>query len=236
MDKEDYRTLTEQIRPLLLKRMDFKEGVVLEMNEEAMQQGRVLDVCWKGNIHFVLEMYSIDFGWYFAERDGEMVSCIHRVSKFDEQFYRAVQHFLGEINQGDFDHKQTVSEQVIQIIEERQLTSYMNNTKWKEFLHVMTEELSVKVPYAFRTLFDVDGRNDDCFDTCYCQECFNGYHFKSLEWVKVKPVFCERKHRGRLIADEEIWYDLEEEFVENMKKYSIPYEVEDGIYTIYGYR
>ena len=100
----------------------------------------------------------------------------------------------------------------------------------------MTEEMPLKIPYAYRTLFDVDGRNDDLFDTCYCSECFNGHDFKSLEWVKVKPRFCERKYRGRLIEDEEIWHDLEGEFIKGMKKYSIPYEAEDGMYIVYGYR
>ena len=180
MDKEQYKILAEQIRPLLLEQIDFKKGIVQEINEEAIQQGCVLDVRWKGNVHFVLKMYSMDFGWYFAQRDGEQVSCTYRVSRFDEQFYHGVQHFVGEINRGDFNHKQTLSEQIAQIIEERQLTSCMNNTKWMEFLHVMTEEMSAKVPYAFRTLFDMDGRNDDFFDTCYCQEFFNGYHFKSI--------------------------------------------------------
>ena len=98
------------------------------------------------------------------------------------------------------------------------------------------EEMPLKIPYAYRTLLDVDGRNDDLFDTCYCSECFNGHDFKSLEWVKVKPKFCERKYRGRLIEDEEIWHDLEGEFIKGMKKYSIPYEAEDGMYIVYGYR
>lgn len=135
--------------------------------------------------------------------------CLYRENKFDERFYQAVQHFIGEIERGDFDHKQVPSEKISKIIDKRQLTSYMNNTRWMELLHMMTEEIPVKIPYAFRTLFDTDESNDDFFCTCYCAECFNNYHFKSLEWVKVKPKFCERRHRGRLIEDEEIGYDLE---------------------------
>lgn len=123
-----------------------------------------------------------------------------------------------------------------QIIEKRQLTSYMNTTKWMEFLQVMSKEIFLRIPYAFRTLFDTGRRNDELFDDCYCRECFNGYDFKSLEWVKVKPKFCERRYRGRLIDDEEVWHDLEEEFIRGMKKYSIPYEGGDGTYIVYGYR
>lgn len=57
-----------------------------------------------------------------------------------------------------------------------------------------------------------------------------------LEWVKVKPKFCEHKYRGRLVEDEEIWYDFEKEFIAGMEKFSIPYEAGDRGYTIYGYR
>lgn len=232
MHKEQFIELADQ----LVRQIDFKDGVVQEISEEALSKGRVLDVRWKGNVHFVLQICHSDWGWYYAERNGERVSSLYRVSKFDEQFYRAVQHFVKEIHHGYFDHKQTASEKIAKMIEERQLTSYMNTTKWMEFLQVMTKEMPLKVPYAFRTLFDEDGRNDDLYITCYCRECFNNHDFKSLEWVKVKPKFCEKKYRGRLIEDEEIWHDLEEEFMDGMKKYSIPYEEEDGMYIVYGYR
>lgn len=232
MYKEELKELADQ----MIRRIDFLDGAVKEVSEEALSKGRVLDVRWRGNVHFVLQTYHSDWGWYFAERNGERVSSLYRVGRFDERFYQAVQHFVGEINQGDFGHKRTASERLAEIIEKRQLTSYMNTTKWIEFLQVMTEEMPLKIPYAYRTLFDVDGRNDDLFDTCYCSECFNGHDFKSLEWVKVKPKFCERKYRGRLIEDEEIWHDLEGEFIKGMKKYSIPYEAKDGMYIVYGYR
>jgi len=232
--------LSEAIRLEILERIDFKDGVVQEIMDETMENQQVfeqvLDVRWKGNIHFVLQMHQQNWGWYYAEKNGECISSIYRVSNFNESFYRRVQHFVEEINRGDLNNKRTVSEKIAEIIEKRQLTSYMNDTKWKEFLQLMTEEMSMKIPYAFHTLFDLDNTNDDFYDTCYCQECFNNYHFKSLEWVRVQTKFVERKHRGRLIDDEESFFDLEDEFIEKIKKYSIPYEAENGIYTIYGYR
>jgi len=235
MEIEEYQEIADFIH-LMLERIDFKDGVVQKITDEAIKNGRVLDVRWKGNIHFVLQMYRKNWGWYYAERNGEYISCIYRENKFDKSFYQRVRHFVEEINRGDFSHNQTVSEKIAKIIANRQLTSYMNDTKWKEFLQLMTEEMSMRVPYAFHTLFDMDHINDDFYDTCYCQDCFNGYHFKSLEWVKVMPKFVEHKHRGILLDDEEIFYDLEDEFVEKIQKYSIPYEREDGIYIIYGYR
>lgn len=131
--------------------MQFLDGAVKEVSEEALSKGRVLDVRWRGNVHFVLQTYHSDWGWYFAGETGSVFPA-----------------FIAWV-----------------------------------------EEMPLKIPYAYRTLLDVDGRNDDLFYTCYCSECFNGHDFKSLEWVKVKPKFCERKYRGRLIEDEEIWHDLE---------------------------
>lgn len=36
------------------------------------------------------------------------------------------------------------------IISERQLTSYMNNAKWKEFLHAMDEEKELYTIYGYK--------------------------------------------------------------------------------------
>ena len=59
---------------------------------------------------------------------------------------------------------------------------------------------------------------------------FNGAF--ALEWVKIRP--CTQKVRGKLIAPEII--DAGKELEDILKKYSIPYEEENGVYCIYGYR
>ena len=96
----------------MIRRIDFLDGAVKEVSEEALSKGRVLDVRWRGNVHFVLQTYHSDWGWYFAERNGERVSSLYRVGRFDERFYQAVWQFVGEINQGDFGHKRTASERL----------------------------------------------------------------------------------------------------------------------------
>ena len=106
--KEELKELADQ----MIRRIDFLDGAVKEVSEEALSKGRVLDVRWRGNVHFVLQTYHSDWDWYFAERNGERVSSLYRVGRFDERFYQAVWQFVGEINQGDFGHKRTASERL----------------------------------------------------------------------------------------------------------------------------
>ncbi len=79
-----------------------------------------------------------------------------------------------------------------------------------------------------------DGAGDAVSAAVYLDEGFAEYDYKIIKWVKVRPRYCEY-HGGRL-AGKSILHDAEQEFVEILKKYSVPYEVERGTYIIYGYR
>ena len=229
----------DKIRTEFFDRIDLKGGVVQKISKDKQEKGCILDVRWKRNVHFVLYITRWNGrGWYFAERDGDKVSCSYYSSRYDDTFFASVQHLVNEIENGDFDHKKTISGQIADIIQKRQLTSCMNHTKWKGFVHAMDEEMSMKMPYDYKTLFEERREDDVLFGTAYDIESFNGYYFQSVEWVKVKPRFCECRHRGRLLEDEKIYYDLEKEFLSLMDKYSIPYEYDEKneIYIIYGYK
>lgn len=58
------------------------------------------------------------------------------------------------------------------------------------------------------------------------------YLYIALEWIKVRPRYL--KYRGRLIEPEMI--DASEKFEEILQRYQIPYEMENGMYCIYGYK
>lgn len=238
MEKEKIENLRQSVLEGIMEKIDFKNGVIQEISQEKREMGYLVDVRWKRGVHFIVYLSPwAGQVWCYASRNGEQVSPSHVSRKYDNAFYKSVQHLVNEIDTGSFNHKKTVSERVAEIVHERQLTSYMNDTKWKEFIHAMDEEMSVAVPYAYKTLFEEE-REDLFFDRWYDIESFNGYHYKSMEWVKLKPKFHECKHRGRLIEDEKIYYDVEEEFLKLMKKYSISCEKEEetGLYVIYGYK
>lgn len=238
MNHEEYINLVESVSEQVLDRIDFKRGIVQECGTEMREKGYALDVRWKMNVHLILYINRWNGScWYYVERNGEQVSISHHGRKYDDKFFHFLQHLVNEADNGDFNYKKTISERIAEIIHERQLTSYMNDTKWKEFVHAMDEEMSIEVPYDYKTLFE-ENRDDLSFGNGYDIESFNWYQFKSIEWVKVKPKFYEYKHRGMLIEAEEIYHDAEQEFLDLMNKYSIPYEYdeENEVYTIYGYK
>ncbi len=128
-------------------------------------------------------------------------------------------------------------------INKYQLVSYMNNTKWNEFVNAMINEMPFEPPYIYKLLSEDDLNNiyfssleNECDSPdSYDMESFNFYVFSEIEWVKVKPRYYEKS--GGILAYKKILHDAETEFVEIMKKYNIPYEkTRNCIYTIYGYK
>lgn len=229
----------EEMKTVIIENINFRSGVIEESIRKVPWYKIILDVRWKGNVH--LEVYDRG-GWsgrycYTVSRNGERVSASYRSNKPDEKFFKSLQKLVDEIENGDFDKKKTHSEQVMEIVQKRNLTSYMNQTKWKEFLHAMTEEMSITIPYDYKTLFE-DSRENLLWGTSYDIESFNYYDFKSFEWVKVKPRFEEHIHQGRIMDDKIVRHDVEAEFLALMDKYKIPYEYDsaEDLYVIYGYK
>lgn len=221
----------------ILKQVDFKNGIVQEITRSTDYPNYILDVCWKGNIHFIISMNNYGV-FYFIEKNKEKLGVSYYAKKIDTQFFTNIQKLVEEINSGKFNHKKTYSQKVKEVIEKRQLVSYMNNTKWRELFHITEEVIekhisfSCSYPCVMKTIFD---EKEEWFNFKNEERNFEQL-FKSIEWVKIQPKFFAEKARGRLIDNEKILHDFEKEFVENLNIYSIPYEVEDGIYTIYGYR
>lgn len=234
----DYKELVKESLEEVLDKIDFKSGVIQESTVDRQKDGYILEVRWKRNVRFVLYVNKWNRTYhYYAARDGDQVSRSYYASKQDDKFFQSVQHLVDEIENGDFNSKKTISDRIAEIVCQRQFTSYMNNTKWREFIYAMREEMSIAVPYDYKTLFEEE-REHLQFDRHYDAESFNGYNFRSIEWVKLKPRFYESKHRGMLIEDEKIYYDVHQEFVDLMDKYSIPYEYDEinELYVIYGYK
>ena len=230
----EIQILVEAVKKEVSKKIDFKKGVIQEISKEKVQYGYALDVRWKKDVHFILYVnrWSGTYS-YYATRNGEKISHTYYSKRCDEKFMKSMQHFVNEIDNGNYDHKKTESERIAEIIQERNLTGCMNDTKWREFIKAINEEMSVKISCDYLTLFGSGPFFINGFDDEHL-----GYKLKSIEWVKVEPKFYISKERGRLLDDEEELCDVEQEFLQLMKKYSIPYEYdsENEIYTIYGYK
>lgn len=135
----------------------------------------------------------------------------------------------------------TLKEKALKIAEERNLCSYMNDTKWNELRSAVLNDLPFPPPYIMKTLFEANCPEEKNFqhDVWYQGDWYEGLTYKNyfnggfaVEWIKVRPRYL--KHRGQLIEPEII--DETEEFEEILRRYDIPYDIENGMYCIYGYK
>ncbi len=130
-DRAERMQSLEETKAIIIENINFRSGVVEESTSKESWYKIILDVRWKGNVH--LEVHDTGSGWggryyYVVFRNGETVSAHYRSNKLDEKFFKSLQKLVDEIENGDFDKKKTHSEQVMEIVQKRNLTSYMNQT------------------------------------------------------------------------------------------------------------
>ena len=139
------------------------------------------------------------------------------------------------------------------IIRQRNLCSYMNDTKWNELRTAMTGSLRHEPTFTMRTLFDPEGVsyygdwNYPCICGSHCESYFPAVAF-AIEWVKIRPVIRlphpEYEKRIQHVRGTHPYYtcprtvdlDLSEEIEAILKQYTIPYEKEQVLFCIYGYK
>jgi len=154
--------------------------------------------------------------------------------------------------------KKSRKERVLELVEQRGLVSFMNNTKWFELKRAVIEEMSFQPRYYWKLVDGVLDADDENFartlnaysylgediwadkytpDDHLSWDCF-ATPFWTIEWIKIVPKKREVLHSGRLIETKisEISIDATDQFVKILERYNIPYEEENGVYTIYGYR
>ncbi|MCR5020158.1 DUF6678 family protein [Ruminococcus sp.] len=112
------------------------------------------------------------------------------------------------------------------------LENCLSKEKWDILRQAMMNEMPFQPPYTVKFITDDTPCTEEInwYEAYVYEGLFNGAF--ALEWVKIRP--CTQKVRGKLIAPEII--DAGKELEDILKKYSIPYEEENGVYCIYGYR
>lgn len=207
------------------------------------QKDGILSVRWPDGV-----CLKIQKDWIYSltiERDGYIFTR-QRFKKNDKQLLIWVERMAKDISNGRYTTKKTEKEIILDIITKRNLASFMNNTKWRELRIGMRKELPFIPPYEYKTLFDDSNYISEDYvqyliknegPNCFCsldEESFNFLNYKAIEWLKVRPRFFTEE--GGQLVKKKVWYDCEKEFTEILKKYSIPYELKNGVYTIYGYK
>jgi hypothetical protein len=126
-----------------------------------------------------------------------------------------------------------LKKKVISLVEQKNMASNMNNTKWKE-LRQSVRILPFPPPYEVKFITDTVEPESFDKDVWYIGNWDDELLFPlfNIEWIKVRPRYI--KDRGRLIDGEVI--DETDMFIDILKRYSIPYEEENGTFIIYGYK
>lgn len=221
-----------------LSQIDFKCVEIMKPDEEEQHRGIILKALFK---HQLMLQINRMCGVYHLTLFKEDTYIYSRGARKWEEMLIILKQCIFDIQSGRYDRKKSISEQVLEIVEKRNLTSCMNNTKWKELRQAILEEMPFPPPYILKTLFE--GSDDLYFHSldkevdflgAYDEESFVWLNYKIIEWIKVRPCYYE--NMGGRLVQKRIFHNAEEEFLAILKKYHIPYETNEGLYMIYGYR
>jgi len=132
----------------------------------------------------------------------------------------------------------TKKEKVMNVVSLKGLYSCMNNTKWKELQNAING-LSFPPPYVLKDICEEEAdvpkfdKDVNYWGDWSDEAIYNWGDYFAIELIKVRPRYTKRQGHlmPEIIAD-----DVTEEFLAILKKFNIPYDVDDGVFTIYGYR
>jgi hypothetical protein len=131
-----------------------------------------------------------------------------------------------------------LKQKIRKVAAQRGLSSIMNDTKWLE-LQSSIEKLPFAPPYVEKLILE-----NKTFEEVQISDApdwlgnWGPFYeegmslFFAIEYIKVRPRFSE--YKGRLVAPK-IW-DETNEFEQLLKELNIPYQEENGTFTIYGYK
>lgn len=193
----------------------------------------ILHVVWKSGLCLQVRAYRYKPYYVMLSKEDTELDCIYCYSKSEVLSY--VRNFARDIEAGKYRNKKTLREQAFQIVQDRNLTSYMNNTKWEKLLEIVNQKLPFKPEQVYKTLLDDEIQPLSCIPRspgCYCDECFP-QQFYLLEWVRLTPRYAVN-HGGYLVEKLEI-HDETPELIQELEKAHIPFQTDHQDILIYGY-
>ena len=230
-----------ETRDYFLPLLDFFEGEVLDffpcLNTE--HTGMVaIEVKFARGIHFVLYQ-TLWNGYYYATRNGEQISHTYYMSKIGKDTHIYLQRFINDLYSGRFDKLKTPTEKYLKYIEDNNLTSYMNKTRWDQVFDIICQiedQTGHDVLINYKLLAE---DAEDGYWTISGDEDLPGINSRYFQWLKIRPIHVTRVYRGRLLEDEYTSENHTDIFLEKISKTNIKYEAledEEGTFIIYGYK
>ncbi|TCI22300.1 DUF6678 family protein [Exiguobacterium sp. SL-9] len=125
-------------------------------------------------------------------------------------------------------------QKVLRVIEERQLTSVMNKTKWEELRRAVAPECLSEAPYQIKYVLEDTPDSEYLSKTAdLSSDWDDGFPdpTASIEWMRILPIVKEA--RGSIMEPE--IHDVTDEFHHILRRLKIPFVMEGEIICIFGY-
>lgn len=217
----------------LFEKLNPRSGTI-QTNVPQDEAHAYFDIRWKGDFHFIVKVWT-HYSFYYVQRDNQAISPLYRFFTNDDKVVVSMQHLIDEIESGKYKNKQTGKEKIKAIVEQRWLGSFMNNTKWKELVNAISNEVE-EIPIQYKTLLEDEEPN--VFWTLNGDEHVLYMDMAAIEWFKIGSEIRKVEHRGRLI-DDVVSVTDKKQVVENiLSRFNIPYQYDDTdkCFTVFGYR
>lgn len=104
----------------------------------------------------------------------------------------------------------------------------MNNTKWKELVSAITSDPNYSPEVNIKYLFSEEVSNS--YSSVWWDEVENE-GFEIIEWIKIRST--KEEFQGRLVDPKTT--DHTDFITKGLNAHNIPFEFENGIFTIHGY-
>lgn len=221
------------IYDILCEKLNPRSGDI-QTNSSNDEDTIFFDISWERDLHFIVTGW-VHHGWYYVQRDKQCISPTYFFRKVDDKVLSIMQHIIDEIESGKYNNKKTEKEKIKTIVEERNLTSFMNNTKWKELIDYIMDEMR-EIPIKYKTFFDEE--EPSMYWKIDADEHFFHMNMSILEWFKIGSEFKKVVDQGRLIDPKINIIDKRTEIEYMLNRFSIPYEYDDveKCFTVFGYR
>ena len=218
--------------------LDTGSGTILPIEDNGEEYWKKeLDIVWKSGIHFVAwrSLFRRGLTMYCVMRDGQSVSQQFYSAKSEDELLRMMQYVINDIEDGKYNNKKTLSEQIRAKVEERGLVSYMNNTKWHEFLNAVMEK-APRNCLQYKTVFE-DAPPVGYWDI-FSDEDIMHMNLAQIEWLKIKHVLTEKTHIGALVPCKTVTHDKKDDILQILNDYNISYEYDEKeqAFIVYGYK
>ena len=222
--------MNEEIYNSLRNSLNVRSGILQPNNES----DDIFQIKWSGNIAFTVRGNK-KYGWFYVERNHQQVSSVFRYrNNPDLRSTGIMQNLIDEAETGKYNNKKTLSDKIRDVIEQRQLTSCMNNTKWREMLDDIIEIPNLTIRY--KSLLD-EAEPESSWEIAD-DESLRYMNLSEIEWFKIDGVTRQYFRKGLLLNP-----DISEEKIKDkiegiLQKHSIYYEYEEdtSVFTAFGYK